>query len=508
MESTLRQASSTGRLAAASIWAPAAWVMQYLTLPLKMLLTLSSLAIPAIWLAAQAARVVGPLHAWSILAGGLTLAGYFSIGQHLSVNGAIAALRRHIMKLSQGDLRAEIDSAGRDEIASLKREISSMQASLRDTVEVVLKSSSTVVESSMEIAAGAQDLSNRVDSAAAALEQSSAALEQSASTTAHTAQAVEKASELASHNADLAQRGGHVVQDVIQTMERIQTSSRKVNEIIRVIDSIAFQTNILALNAAVEAAGAKEHGRGFAVVASEVRGLAQRSAAAAREIKQLIDASVDEVNQGVSVARNAGSAMEEIVDASDQVRVLMDDVSRAAREQSLGIAEVGTAIQQLDQNTQANAALVEQTATTAALQQEAAISMAAMVDEFRLPGQARDATGVDVYIDAHRQWKVKLNDAIEARSTIDANTLRRDDCCALGKWIHGNGEQSYGQSPRFSELKERHRVFHVVAGDVADQINAGQYTQAKDAIASNTRYNEATRAVVRVLSFIKRLGFD
>ena len=487
-------------------------LMLGLRFPAKMSLTLAPMVLLAAWLAAQASAVVGASLAWGGFALALALSAYLGMSFHRSVQGGVKALRRHMINISMGELRHEIQAQGQDEFTRLLRELNHMQIGLRETVALVQSSSSEVVVSSSEIAGGAQDLSTRVESAAAALEELAAALDQSSSVTAHTAESVAKASELALNNAVVAQRGGQVMEEVVSTMEHIQVSSSRINDIIGVIDGIAFQTNILALNAAVEAARAGEQGRGFAVVAGEVRSLAQRSATAAREIKDLIGTSVGEINHGVEVVRGAGDEMQEIVTNADHVRQLMEEVARAAREQSQGIAQIGVAIQELDQSTQANAALVEETAAAASIQQAAAIRMAAMVDEFRLPGGTRSSSKVegldiDAFIDAHRQWKVKLREAIENRESVDTETLKRDDCCALGQWIHADGRRRFGNAPSFVELLAQHRDFHQVAGNVAAMINERRFTEAEDALAPGTPFSAATHDVVRVLSTVKRMGF-
>ena len=445
---------------------------------------------------------------------GILVAGYLTMGFYAALVGGFKSVRRELLSMSMGDMRNDIQVVGKDEVAGLMREMSYMQAGLRDTMRQVRHSSNEVVNAAIEIATGTQDLSARTESAAAALEESSAALEETASTTGHTADAVHKATDLARSNADVAARGGEVVAEVVRTMDRIQASSGKINEIIGVIDGIAFQTNILALNAAVEAARAGESGRGFAVVATEVRNLAQRSASAAKEIKTLITSSVEQVAHGTQVVRGAGEAMEEIVTAADQVRSLMDEVATAAREQSQGISQIGLAVQELDQNTQANAALVEEAAAAATAQRGSALRMAAMVDEFRLaPGNSAQASmvdgiDIDAIIDGHRMWKVKLRDAIETRTTVDTATLSRDDCCALGKWVYGEGNKRFGSQLSFTMLIERHKNFHRVAGQVGNLINGKQYLEAEQAVAPGTPFAMATREVVQVLSAAKRIGFD
>ena len=438
------------------------------------------------------------------------VAAYFGMGFFVAMQNGFTTLRHHLITISMGDLRGIIEVSGHDEMSAMLKELGNMQLALSQTVQQVQQASDDVVQSSQEIAQGMTDLSARTESAAAALEQSSAALEQTNATVAMTAESVAKASQIASNNANTASQGGAVMQDVADTMERIHASSQKISDIIGVIDGIAFQTNILALNAAVEAARAGEQGRGFAVVAAEVRALAGRSAAAAREIKTLITTSTDEVAKGTEIVRHASDRMHQIVDNADQVNNLLSEVTNGAKEQSLGISQIGVAVQELDHNTQANASLVEETAALANTLQGAAVRMAAQVDEFRLPGAPSAALveGIDVdsIIDGHRQWKVKLRDAIDTGDKVDVATLSRDDCCGLGKWIYGDG-QRLRERVSFTTLVSKHANFHQVAGQVGQLINDSRYSQAEDALAPNTPFAVATNDVVMVLSAAKRLGF-
>jgi len=438
------------------------------------------------------------------------VAAYFGMGFFVAMQSGFASLRKHLITISMGDLRSTIDVNGRDEVTSMLKELGNMQLALGQTVQQVQQASDVVVQTSMDISQGMTDLSARTESAAAALEQSSAALEQTNSTVAMTADSVAQASKIASSNANTASQGGAVMQDVADTMDRIQASSKKISDIIGVIDGIAFQTNILALNAAVEAARAGEQGRGFAVVATEVRALAGRSAAAAKEIKTLITTSTDEVAKGTEIVRQASAHMHQIVSNADQVNSLLGEVTNGAKEQSLGIGQIGQAVHELDHSTQANAALVEQAAALANTLRSAAVRMAAQVDEFRLPGAPSAALveGIDVdsIIDGHRQWKVKLREAIDTGDKVDVATLLRDDCCGLGKWIYGDG-QRLRERASFVALVNNHAHFHQVAGQVGQLINDGCYAQAEDALAPNTPFTAATNDVVMVLSAAKRLGF-
>ena len=315
----------------------------------------------------------------------------------LLTTGIVRPLRTAVeiaRKVADGDLTAQIDASAKDETGQLLLALKDMNTSLLNIVSEVRSGTDSIATSSTQIAAGNQDLSSRTEEQAGSLEETASSMEELTSTVKQNADNARQANQLAASAAQVAVKGGEVVAQVVGTMESINSSSNKIVDIISVIDGIAFQTNILALNAAVEAARAGEQGRGFAVVASEVRNLAQRSASAAKEIKTLIGASVEQVNAGSMLVAQAGSTMNDIVDSVQRVSDIITEITAASSEQSVGIDEINRAIGQMDAVTQQNAALVEESAAAAESMQHQAHSLAQVVSVFKLNGQQAGAGGL------------------------------------------------------------------------------------------------------------------
>ena len=289
-----------------------------------------------------------------------------------SIARSIGSAARVVMAVASGKLDNAIPAAGGDELGQMFGALGSMQSYLVRTVAAVRQGAEVVSHASVEIAQGNLDLSNRTEHQAGSLEEASASMEDLGNNVRQTANNAHHANELAQQASKVADKGGADVMRVVSTMREIEISSRKIADIIGVIDGITFQTNILALNAAVEAARAGEHGRGFAVVANEVRTLASRSAAAAKEISALINESVTRVGQGTSLVTQAGATMTEVVEAIQKVTAVIGEINVASRDQALGVTQVGESVTQLDQVTQQNAALVEEmSAATSALKHQA-----------------------------------------------------------------------------------------------------------------------------------------
>ncbi len=321
----------------------------------------------------------------------VALSGAVIAGAITQTMGGLDRVRAALDEISAGggDLTQRLPEHGNDEIARIASSFNLFAKKIQDILIDVRSASNSISTASSEIAVGAQDLSQRTEQTASNLQQAASSMEELTGTVRQTADAATTANQLASSASDAAAKGGDVVSQVVSTMEEINTSSKKINDIIGVIDGIAFQTNILALNAAVEAARAGEQGRGFAVVASEVRSLAQRSAEAAKEIKALIGASVDRVEAGSRLVQAAGASMTDIVSSVQRVTDIIGEITAAAAEQSHGIGQVNGAVVQLDQMTQQNAALVEESAAAAESLKDQAVRLTEVVSVFRLGEEER-----------------------------------------------------------------------------------------------------------------------
>ena len=330
--------------------------------------------------AAERATIVSLALMLVVCTAGLAGAVLFSRAITRPIDRAVALARA----VAAGDLSQQVDAQGNDEVAQLLRALREMQASLAALVGGVRGNAESVATASAQIAHGNQDLSQRTEQQASALQQTAATMEQLGTTVKQNADNAQQANQLAQAASGVAVKGGAVVGQVVETMKGISDSSRRIAEIIGTIDGIAFQTNILSLNAAVEAARAGEQGRGFAVVAGEVRTLARRAADAAREIKSLIGASVERVEQGTALVDEAGRTMDEVVLSIRRVTDIVGEISSASLEQSNGVGQVGQAVSQMDQATQQNAALVEESAAAAESLKSQAGALVRAVSAFKL----------------------------------------------------------------------------------------------------------------------------
>ncbi|KAA0013820.1 HAMP domain-containing protein [Billgrantia pellis] len=310
------------------------------------------------------------------------------------MRAVVAPLREavtHFDRIAGGDLTARIEDRGRNEIGQLYGALGRMQEKLKALVISLRDSSDSVFTGAGEIATGSQDLSSRTEQQASALQETASSMEEMASTVSKNTETAVEADRLSTAASKTAEAGGQEVERTVRLMREIADSARRINDIIGVIDSIAFQTNILALNASVEAARAGEQGRGFAVVASEVRSLASRSAESAKEIRKLIEDTTTRVASGAEQAERSGETINETVESIRQVSALMGEISTATREQNSGIEQINTALTEMDSVTQQNASLVQQTSAAAASLEEQAQRLAALIDTFRIDSNAKTA---------------------------------------------------------------------------------------------------------------------
>lgn len=382
----------------------------------------------------------------------------------------------------------------------------------------VKSSADSINTAAKEIAQGNVDLSRRTEEQAASLERTASSMEELASTVKQNAENAKQANQLALTASEVAVKGGHVVGEVVSTMSAINESSRKIEDIITVINGIAFQTNILALNAAVEAARAGEQGRGFAVVAGEVRNLAQRSASAAKEIKELISDSVAKTTEGSKQVEQAGRTMEEIVNSVKHVTDIIGEISAASQEQSAGIDLVNDAIIKMDDVTQQNTALVEEAAAAAESLMEQADELLSSVSVFSIdnavgnvkksfkPITANYASSELSFMEAkqaHLKWKVRLVNYINGKSDekLEASKVCRDDQCDLGKWIHGPAKR-YVNSREYQALKSAHADFHASVGAIVESIDQGQVDDAKRLLGGD--FYQCSNKTVKALDLMQQ----
>lgn len=429
-------------------------------------------------------------------------------------------------RLASGDLSEDLKVTGKGPIRQLQQALSQMSLNVRTVVRDIRHEVGNLRGGTQEISMGNQDMSARVESQASNLEETAASMEQINGTARQTTDAAASGASLATDTLTVAQRSHESVQTVAETMNSIAESSRRIGDIILVIEGVAFQTNILALNAAVEAARAGEAGRGFAVVAAEVRALAQRTGAAAKEIRQLIEESRSRVDQGNVRVGEAKSRVDESMQAVGRVAAVLEDIRTATNEQLTGTSQISEALSQLDGITQQNAAMVEELAAASqslnsqvdlvhssirvfrlfsndkTLAEDDAVAMRTEVKQKSLDLPVDDID-FDKVIEAHQQWRVTLRNAALKGKQVDADTLRKDNCCALGKWIYGPGGSKWGRSAHFTQLVSHHKTFHSEAGKVADAINSGNVDGAQKMMLPDTPFVQAGHSVTQAIRALR-----
>jgi methyl-accepting chemotaxis protein len=452
-------------------------------------------------------------------------------------------IRKVTDAMAQGDMTQTIDKSYPGTFGEVITGINATGQHIKNLVSEIKEATEAINTAAKEIASGNNDLSHRTEQQAASLEETAASMEELTSTVQANTDNAKQANRLAKNASEIADEGVTVVGKVVNTMESINESSNKIADIISVIDSIAFQTNILALNAAVEAARAGEQGRGFAVVASEVRNLAQRAATAAGEIRGLIADSVEKVEDGSRLVNQAGRTIKEIVNSVQRVTMIMSEISAASVEQSSGIAQVNQAIAQMDDVTQQNAALVEQAAAAAESMEEQTQNLSATVAVFKtddndslssgfnairqkmLPIKTAPATRkhsapvaetkvidnigeitveLDNALHKHAEWKVKFRTALAHHDHLDAATISKDNCCDFGKWLHGSTKSRLGHLDSFSDCMSQHAAFHIEAGKVAQAINEDRRNEVNAMLSPGSAFTEKSSAVGVAIMRLKK----
>lgn len=414
--------------------------------------------------------------------------------------------------VASGDLTRFVHITERGEIGQVQLALAQLVVSVRTVVRDVRHEVANLLGGTQEIASGNQDLSLRTDTQADNLRRAATAMEQMYGAIQQTSRLTQDGAQRAQSASDVAERGNTAVQEVADTMQDISASSERVHDIISVIESVAFQTNILALNAAVEAARAGEHGRGFAVVASEVRALAQRTAGAAKEIRQLIEEAGTRVSAGGERVDEARRRMAEVMDAVKQMASVLEQISTASHEQSRGVGDINEGIGQLDTITQQNMSMVDELASAAHSLNNQVSAVHNTIRVFRLTERDTTLAEADAValrraqhgnvineeglidfkseITRHQQWRVTLRNAINRNLQVDEKA-GRDDCCALGAWLREPGRKHWGQTPEFTALAEVHQTFHQELGRIASNINQRRFTEARSQLESGRPFHLA-----------------
>jgi methyl-accepting chemotaxis protein len=416
--------------------------------------------------------------------------------------------------MSHGDLTKTIDSNYQGSFGQLKNDANSTIAKLTEVMGEINNNANSVLNGAHEIAQGNANLSQRTEEQASSLEETASSMEEMTSTVRMNADNAKQADQLASSARELAEKGGEVVSNAVDAMSEITASSKKIADIIGVIDEIAFQTNLLALNAAVEAARAGEQGRGFAVVASEVRNLAGRSATAAKEIKGLIGDSVTKVEEGSKLVDESGKTLEGIMSSVKKVSDIIAEIAAAGEEQSDGIEQVNKAINQMDEMTQQNATLVEQAAAASEAMGEQARNLNELVGFFTTDGSSNNAysterrsgsrpwsgeqdksetkpaaksgaNGLDFSAARikHLSWKTRLRSFLDGQESMSKDQAVSHHDCDLGKWLYSTGMESYGHMPEMKTLEKVHAELHGIIKDVVRLKHGGDVKGAEKKFA-------------------------
>jgi hypothetical protein len=424
----------------------------------------------------------------------------------------------HAVRLASGDLVHSHVSTPTGDLAQLNLALNQLAVNLRTVVLDAKREVENVRGAAMEITSGNQSLASRTEDQGQSLEKTVTAMQQVHHMVSTSAQAAAQGAAVAKQTAESSERSHRAVTEVAQAMAQIKASSQRMGDIIQTIESVAFQTNLLALNAAVEAARAGESGRGFAVVAAEVRALAQRSGKAAKQIRELIIESTQRVDDGHAKVMEVTGLTTESLAHAQTVNTMLGNISHAARTQLSGIGQVNEAVMDMDIVTQQNAAMVEELAAAASVLDAQIVLITDSMRIFRLNEDDRLMTDVDAValreqakqapsdkmdmhqaIAKHLQWKTNLRNAAMHQEPLDEALIRCDDCCDLGRWLHGPSQRQWQSQPQFVTLVNSHRAFHQHAADVAQVINDGDPQTGLRMMATNTPFAQATQDVIMAL---------